>query len=196
MIRNFKKQTSEIINKAGGIIKSRYGLWFLGLISFADSALPLPFIVDPFMIAYMLVKRSKSFLAVAVTVLTSVLGGLVAYIMAAFFIDSIVGYMSLETVNIFNNLVVEFRNETFLLAFLGAVTPLPFTLTALAAGALKGDLFLFLLGAFLGRSLRFGVVGYLVYRLGEKAFSLVSRNLIIISVITVFLVFIYFLLKM
>jgi len=193
---DFKKQTEEVTSKASGVIRSRYGIWFLGLISFAESALLLPIITDPFMIAYILLHRTKSFLAVVVTTFTSVLGGFVAYITAAFFVDLITDYLSPATLQVFNEIIVKFDDEMFLLAFLGAVTPLPFTIAALAAGAINGNLFLFLLGSLLGRALRYGVVGYLVYKLGDQAMALVKRHILIISILSVVAAIIYILFKM
>ena len=182
--------------KASDLIKSRYGLWFLGLLSFVESSLLIPLITDPFMVAYILVHRTKTRAAVIVTTLSSVAGGFVAYITAAFFIDLILGYLSPETVLYFNDMVKNFQGETFALAFLGAVTPIPFTLSALAAGTIQGSLLLFMAGALAGRSLRYGIVGYLSYRFGDRAVVLARKNLGLISILTFIAVAIYIFMKM
>ncbi len=194
--KRFDRNIQNVTSKASELIKSRYGLWFLGLLSFVESTLLIPLITDPFMVAYILVHRSRTFTAVVVTIATSVLGALVAYITAAFFMDLIMVYLSAGTIQTFNSIVESFRNETFALAFLGAVTPIPFTLAALAAGMIKGNLLLFLAGALIGRTVRYGVVGYLTYRFGDQAVKLVKKNIVVLSILSVVLVGIYFVMKM
>jgi membrane protein YqaA with SNARE-associated domain len=196
IITRFEYHVKMMTVKATDLIKSRYGLWFLGLLSFVESLLLIPLISDPFMMAYIIIHRTKAKAAVIVTTLASVAGGFVAYITAAFFIDLVMKFLSPESVQYFHTMVSNYQNETFLLAFLGAVTPIPFTLTALAAGAIKGNLILFILGAFLGRGLRYILVGYLTYQFGARAITIIKRNLVIISIATLIAILIYVGLKM
>lgn len=192
----FDTNTAALTKKAAGLINSRFGLWFLGLLSFVESLLLIPLITDPFMAAYIMVHKDKAVKAVVVTVVTSMLGGLIAYITAAFFMDFVLSYLSADTVSVFGQMTEKVKNETFTLAFLGAVTPVPFTLAALAAGAIKGNLALFMLGAFTGRALRYSVVGYFSYKFGHKAMELAQKNIVILSVLTVIAVAAYVLYKM
>lgn len=181
----------KITDKITNLIKARYGLWFLGFLSFAESALLVPIITDPFMVAYMLVHKSKTTLSLLVTVLTSVIGGVAAYVTAALFMDLIKPILSVEAILVFEDIVYRFHDDMFLLAFLGAVTPLPYTLTALAAGTIKGNLLLFILGSFAGRMLRYGIVAYLTYVFGEKALGLIRKNIIYISIIAIIATVLY-----
>lgn len=196
IISRFNYNTDVLTKKAAGLINSRFGLWFLGLLSFVESLLLIPLITDPFMAAYIMVHKDKAVRAVVVTTVTSMLGGLIAYITAAFFIDLIIGYLSADTIMLFNQMVSVIKEETFTLAFLGAVTPVPFTLTALAAGTIKGNLALFLLGALVGRALRYSLVGYFSYKFGHRAMELAQKNIIILSVVTVVVVAVYVFFKM
>jgi len=193
---SFDKHVDAMTVKASGLISSRYGLWFLGLLSFVESSLVIPLITDPFMAAYILVHRGKVLVTVLVTTLTSVFGGFIAYVTAAFFIDLILVYLSPETVEIFNGMIENYRHETFALAFLGALTPIPFTLAALVAGTIKGNLLLFLLGALVGRFLRYGIVGYLTYKFGAPALVMARKNIGIFSIITIVVIGLYLWLKM
>lgn len=196
IVKRFEHHIKRVTEKAGDLIKSRYGLWFLGLLSFVESALLIPLITDPFMVAYIIVHKTRAVTAVLVTTLASLFGGFVAYITAAFFIDLVLSYLSPETVLYFQEMVKSYQHETFVLAFLGAVTPVPFTLTALAAGTIKGSLLLFMAGALAGRILRYGVGGYLAYRFGDRAVVLARKNIGLISILTVVAIGIYILLKM
>lgn len=196
ILSRFNNNTAALTSKASDLISSRFGLWFLGLLSFVESLLLIPLITDPFLAAYIIVRKEKAVRAVIVTTITSMFGALIAYITAAFFIDLIIDYLSYDTIQVFNQMTSVIKEETFTLAFIGAVTPIPFTLTALAAGAIKGNLLLFLLGAVIGRALRYSVVGYFSYKFGDRAMELAQKNIVILSVLTVIAVAIYVWFKM
>ncbi|MBP9836759.1 MAG: VTT domain-containing protein [Candidatus Pacebacteria bacterium] len=180
-----------VTKESRGLLGSKYGLWFLGLLSFVESMLMVPIITDPFMVAYILLHRKRVVAAVMVTTITSILGGLGAYITASFFIDLAFKLMSEESIREFYDLMEHFRDSTFVLGFLGALTPIPFTSTALVAGAIKGSLILFLIGAFFGRVIRYGIAGYLTYRYGEDALRIAKNNIIPVSVVAVMVAIIY-----
>jgi membrane protein YqaA with SNARE-associated domain len=190
-LSKFNQNIEAVTKKASGLIDSRFGLWFLGLLSFVESALLIPIITDPFMAAYIMVHKTRVMAAVLVTTVTSVFGGFIAYITAAFMIDLVLNSLSPETTLAFYELIENYRNDTFILAFLGAVTPIPFTMTALVAGTIKGNLVLFLMGALVGRLLRYGIVGYLTYRFGEQTLSLARKNIGLTSIVTIILVAAY-----
>jgi len=183
-IEQTDKDLKDATKRSEGLLRSKHGLLFLGIISFAEAMLLVPIITDPFLVAYIILHRSKALVAVVVTTLTSILGGLGAYVLAAFFIDIALGYLSPESVLEFNAIVERFSDSTFALGLIGAITPVPFTLAALAAGVIKGNLILFLLGVLIGRSFRYGVAGYLTYRFGEDALRIAKENLAIITIVT------------
>ena len=185
------KDMKEVAKRSEGLLSSKYGLLFLGIISFAESILLVPLITDPFLVAYIILHKQKAVVAVVVTILTSILGGIGAYVTAAFFIDLTLGYLSPDSVVEFYRIVEQFQDSTFVLGLIGAITPLPFTLTALAAGAIKGNLGLFLIGVLLGRTIRYGLAGYLTYRFGEDALRIARENIIKITLATLIFVAVY-----
>lgn len=189
-------ELENVTKESRGLLGSKYGLWFLGLLSFVESMLMVPIITDPFMVAYILLHRKRVVVAVLVTTITSVLGGLGAYITASFFIDLAFKFMTEEAIGEFYDLMEHFRDSTFVLGFLGALTPIPFTTTALVAGAIKGSLILFLIGAFIGRIIRYGIAGYLTYRYGEDALRIVKKNIAPVSIIAVILAIVYIIFAM
>ena len=191
----YEKEVTTMVQKAGTLLRSKYGLWFLGSITFADSALGLPITADPFMVAYIVANRSKAFLGVMVVVLASTLGGVVTYLLSAFFIDQLLAFFSPEATASFNQVVAAFDQGTFSLAFLGALSPIPYTIVAIVAGALKGSLLMFILGTLAGRIIRFGIVGYLTYYFGNRALDLAKENLTIITLVSVAAVCLYILYK-
>lgn len=191
-ITRFEYHVLRITKQISVLLGMRYGIWILGIISFVESALLLPIITDPFLVAYILAHRTHAVRAVIITTTTSIFGGFIAFITAAFFLELIMQWTSDSTTTQFYQLVAQIQDSTFVLAFLGAVTPIPFTLVALAAGAIKGNLVLFLLGGLVGRLLRYGVVGFLTYKFGEKAVSIVKERITLITILTFIACGLYF----
>jgi len=180
-----------VTKRAGDLLRSRYGLWVLGIISFVESVLPVPIIVEPCMVAYIIVQRTRAIIAVVVTTLTSVLGGVIAYTTAAFFIELILPLLSNQAAAQLNDVIDSFGEGVFVLAFAGAITPIPFPLVAVAAGILQGNLLLFILGAFLGRFIRYGIIGYLTYYFADAALALAKKHFRIITIITLLACLLY-----
>lgn len=191
-ITKFEYHVLRITRQVSVLLGMRYGMWILGIISFVESSLLLPIITDPFLVAYILAHRSRAISAVIVTTVTSIAGGFVAFITAAFFLELIMKWTSDATTAQFYQLVAQIQDSTFVLAFLGAVTPVPFTLVALAAGAIKGNLVLFLLGGLVGRTLRYGLVGYLTYKFGDHAVAIVKKQIALITIVTFIACGLYF----
>lgn len=183
MEERYDKEVSSLVEKAGTLLRSKYGLWFLGIVTFADSALGLPFAMDPFMAAYMVANRSKALWGYVVTVVASVLGGVFIYFFSTYFIDQILNLFSPSMIRGFNQVSATADDGAFLFAFLGSFSPLPYTLIAIVAGSLKINLFMFIAGSLLGRTIRFGVVAYFVYSFGERAVEVAKRNVVLISLI-------------
>jgi membrane protein YqaA with SNARE-associated domain len=188
----YEKEVAGIVQKSGQLLRSKYGLWILAAITFVDSALAFPGPIDPFLAAYIMANRTKAWLAFVVTTVTSVLGGVMLYLFAAFFTEQLLLMLSPERAAAFNQVVLSFDQGAFMLALLGAFTPIPYGLVAIAAGALKGSLLMFILGSLIGRGLRFGLVAYLTYFLGERAIDLARRHIAMASMVIVGLVAVYF----
>ena len=74
----YNKEVESLVDKAGALLRSKYGLWFLGSFSVVDSALGLPLSTDPFMVAYMVANRAKAWWGYVLTAAGSVLGGVIA----------------------------------------------------------------------------------------------------------------------
>lgn len=183
----YEKEVTGIVNKTGQLLQSKYGLWVLGAISFVDSAVAFPGPVDPFLAAYIMANRSRAWLGFLVATLSSVLGGVMLYLFAAFFADLLFGFFSPESVAGFNQTVQDFDKGTFTITFLGAFTPVPYGLVVIAAGILKGNIFMFILRSLAGRGIRFGVVAYLTHRFGNKALVIAKRHLKLTSIVAVVL---------
>jgi membrane protein YqaA with SNARE-associated domain len=176
------------VGRAQKILQSKLGLWLIALISFLESALPVPIITDPFLIAGVLLNRQKAALVVFVTVVASVLGGLFAYVSAILFLEVLMQFMSPTMVDEFNSLVSNANTNTFVITILGAITPIPYTIVAWVIAALQGSVLTFLIASILGRTLRYSIVGYSVYRFGPAASQYARRYIGFTSIVIFILV--------
>lgn len=188
---HIEKQVTGAAKQAEGLLKSKYGLGLLAMISFVESALPIPLITDPFLVAYILANRTHAVRAVVVTTLSSIIGGLAAYLMAVSFYYFAIQYLSSASVAELNTIIEQFQEGTFLITLAGAVTPVPYTLVALGAGFVQGSLFLFLLASVIGRGGRYAVVGYVTHQFGPRALRHIKHNLEVVTVIGLFAVLAY-----
>jgi len=176
------------VGRAQKILRSKWGLWLIALISFIESALPLPLITDPFLIAGVLLNRKKALLVVFITIASSVLGGLFAFISALLFLELLMQFMTPGMVSEFNSLVSNANTNTFIITILGAITPIPYTLVAWVVAALQGSMVMFLFASIVGRSLRYSIVGYSVYRFGPAASRYARRYIGFTSIVIFILV--------
>jgi membrane protein YqaA with SNARE-associated domain len=178
----YEKEVAGVVEKSGQLLRSKYGLWVLGAISFVDSALAFPGPVDPFLAAYIMANRTRAVLGFIVATAASVLGGVFLYLFASFFTDQLLALLSPESLIAFNDIVKHFDQGTFMLTFLGAFTPIPYGFIVIAAGVLKGNIFMFIAGSLLGRALRYGVVAYLTHTFGNRALDIAKKHLKVISI--------------
>ncbi len=185
-------RVEEAATKAGGILRSKYGLWALAVISFFESALPVPILTDPFLVAYILADKHSALKGVIVTTVSSVLGGVFAYVMALSFYAFIaeqylVGHVGEQ----FYTIVDGFKEGTFALTILGAVTPVPYTLVALAAGFVHGSFMAFIVASMLGRGFRYALVGWLTNKFGQQALIVGRKNLLLVTALCFAAAFVY-----
>lgn len=183
---------ASLLHTVGELLRSKYGLWFLAAITFVDSAVGIPGPVDPFLAAYIVANRTRVWVAFFVTVFSSVFGGVVLYLLAAFFTDQILGLFSLETAAQFNDIISSFTQGTFMIAFLGAFTPIPYGLVVIAAAVLHGSIIMFIAGSVLGRAIRFGIVAYATYHFGDRALHFARQNIMWVSILAAAATIAYF----
>ncbi len=176
----------EAAKKSKGLLRSKYGIWILSGLSFIESALPVPIITDPFLVVYILSDKKSAYKGVMATIATSVLGGVFAYMVAFYFYEFIAyTYLDGSIGRQFYAIVDRLREGTFAMTLIGALTPVPYTLVAMGAGFIKGNLLLFIIASIIGRGLRFAVVGWITYKFGEQALKIIRGRLMLMSVIVI-----------
>ncbi len=159
---NLMKLFSPLYARAMQWARHKYASYWLALVSFTESSF---FLVPPdVMLAPMsLARPDKAWFYAVLTTVTSVLGGLLGYV---------IGMFALELVE---PLIVQFGyQQAYLTAqqwfydwgfwaiFLAGFTPIPYKVFTIAAGAVGMLLMPFIMGSLIGRGLRFFLVAGLI----------------------------------
>lgn len=149
----------------------------VALVSFAESAL-LPLPVDAITLPVMLADRARLWRTVANAALFSVLGGLAGYGLGLLLYETVVTWLIdlYGWQESFAALQADFHARGLLIVLIGALSPIPFKLIAIASGVERLDLALFLLAAVAGRGARFTAFGLLVWRFGPAVRRILDRH--------------------
>ena len=107
----------------------------------------------------------------------SLVGGAVAYMIGLWLFDSVGVWLINNCASMEKFLVAQemFRRHGILIIFLTAVTPVPYKLMAICAGFLQFPALLFLGISAIFRTLRFALVGFLLWRFQEQAQTIVKK---------------------
>lgn len=173
-------------------LRSRRSSWVLVWISFAESIF-LPIIIDPFLIALILANQNRWRWYIGISVTASIIGAVFAYILGALFFDT-VGVRVLEFYALedtFTNVAKQVDANGFVFVLLGAFTPIPYKIVALASGVLKINLFTFIIASIIGRVLRLGLVGLAAHFVGPRMLPVIRRHLYAIAAFSGVLMILY-----
>ncbi|OGG61393.1 hypothetical protein A3C87_00190 [Candidatus Kaiserbacteria bacterium RIFCSPHIGHO2_02_FULL_49_34] len=131
-------------------------------VSFLESSF-FPVIIDPFLLAAVALHRDKWVRYAIISSAFSVLGATFAYVVGVY-AWGLWGAAILEWTNgakAFSEIAVMLDRGAFIFTMIGAVTPVPYKLTALAGGVFQINFFAFLAASVIGRFARFFLVAYL-----------------------------------
>ncbi|MFA9461633.1 YqaA family protein [Thiohalorhabdus sp. Cl-TMA] len=153
----------------------RAPLW-LGTLSFAESSVfPVP--PDVLMAPMALARPRKAWYFAALTTVTSVLGGLVGYLIGALLYQAVAEpllafYGAREE---YARVVEWFGAYGGWAVFLAGLTPIPYKVFTIGAGSLQMPLLPFVVGSLAGRGLRFFVLAGIIRVGGERLYQQVER---------------------
>jgi membrane protein YqaA with SNARE-associated domain len=164
-------------------------VWILGWIALVESVVfPIP--PDPLLLAMGLAAPRRVFWYAAITTFASVLGGLVGYVIGFFAMD-LVGWPIIQALNLkaHYNLIQEWYRayDAWAVAVAG-LTPVPYKLCTLTAGAFGIHMGVFFVASVVSRGLRFFTIALLIFRYGEAARRLIEKRLAWIVTLMVLLV--------
>ena len=178
--------------------------YYLALISFVESSFfPIP---PDVMVIPMVISKKNDFMKIFfIATIFSVLGGMLGYLIGAFFFDVGIQIMSFygyedKLTNFKNNLIDSEGFYAWLgILFLAGFTPLPYKVFTIASGLINFNIFIFIFISLTSRGLRFFIVSYLSYKFGalftefmdkhgSKWFTIIGI-LIVIAGIFIYLIF-------
>ena len=173
--------------------------YYLAIVSFVESSFfPIP--PDVMVIPMVISKKDDFFKIFLIATLFSVMGGILGYLIGAFFFDIAMNVMTFygyeeKLINLKNNLI---NNRGFYawlsILFLAGFTPLPYKVFTIASGLIGFNLIIFIFISLVSRGLRFFIVSYLSYKFGDlftqfmnkhgsKWFTIIGILIVIIGVI-------------
>ena len=178
--------------------------YYLAIVSFIESSFfPIP---PDVMVIPMIISKKNDFIKIfLITTIFSVLGGMLGYLIGAFFFEfgthimSFYGYED-KLSKIKENLVNSDGFYAWLgVLFLAGFTPLPYKVFTIASGLIGFNFLIFVLISLISRGLRFFIVSYLSYKFGDlfneymdkhgsKWFTIIGILIVIISLI-IYLIF-------
>ena len=192
MIRNFYFSLKKyLLEKSLKFTKSRLAYPFIFVLCFLESII-FPFPQEVFMIPMMASDRDRIFKIAWFALLGSLLGAIAAYFIGMYLFESIGMYIlnlySLyETFTNFSNQVSEYG---FLYVFVGGFTPVPFKIVTLSSGFIGINFLIFIAASIISRSVRFFLIGYIIWRFGEDIMKSFEKRLN--TYLILFLIFISF----
>ena len=138
---------------------------------------PIP--PDLLLIPMALAQQKRAFRLAAICLAASVIGGVIGYLIGAFFMDS-VGMSIVRFYGLTEQYVtVQGWYEAYnaWVVAVAGLTPIPYKLCTLSAGAFHVNFEVFLIASIVSRGLRFFVVAGLIYLFGHKIRHFLEKRL-------------------
>ena len=164
MFKNLYKKCLDL----AGHKSSKY---YLAIVSFVESSFfPIP---PDVMVIPMVISKKADFKKIfLITTIFSVLGGMLGYVIGAFFFElgaNIMNFYGYED-KLYNLKESLIKNDGFYawlgILFLAGFTPLPYKVFTIASGLIGFNFLIFVLISLISRGLRFFLVSYLSYKFG------------------------------
>ncbi len=156
----------------------RHALWVLAFISFIESSVfPIP--PDVLMIPMILATPQRAWLIAGITLVASVLGGLLGYAIGALAFETIgqpilAALGKAEAMSAFS---ARFNDQGFWAVLGAGITPFPYKVITIMSGWTAMPLTMFIATSILARGLRFFVVAGLLYYCGDPIRDFIERRL-------------------
>ena len=163
---------NELYQKSLTLAAHKSAKVFLAIVSFVESSFfPIP---PDVMIVPMVIAKKNDYLKIfIIATLFSTLGGILGYFIGSYFLNfgmNVVSFYGYEEKVL--NLKDSLTNGTgfyiwLATLFLAGFTPLPFKVFTITSGMIGFNLLIFLLICLISRGLRFFIVSYLSFKLGD-----------------------------
>lgn len=174
----------------------RHAPYYLAGVSFVESSVfPIP--PDVMLIPMVLSKPQNARQYTSITIISSILGGLLGYVLGYFAFELI----GLPLIHAFGyesgyaRVVSWFGSYGFFAVLVAGFTPIPYKLFTIAAGVSQMALLPFIAASIIGRSIRFILVTWFVCKFGKKLESMLIKYIEILgwaAVVIALGLFVYF----
>lgn len=156
----------------------RYALWFLAIVSFVESSVfPIP--PDVLMIPMIIARPDRAWLIALVALVSSVLGGILGYLIGAFAYDTIGQpiLMALGKEEAMAAFSTTFNDFGFWAVLTAGITPFPYKVITIMSGFTGMPFMTFVATSILARGLRFFIVAGLLWKFGEPVREFIEKRL-------------------
>jgi len=184
----------SLYNKILALCLKKQSEKVLYFISFIESSVfPIPIVF--LMIPVQLVKRHRAMIIGFLVTITSVLGGALGYYLGYFFYDTI----GAKVISLYGyqDSFLEFTNSItkemeFWFVFFYAFTPFPYKLLTIGSGFVQFNFWIFIVGSFISRAIRFLTISFLIWKFGESIKNFLEKYLNILTLLTAILLILVF----
>jgi membrane protein YqaA with SNARE-associated domain len=184
----------SLYNKILALCLKKQSEKVLYFISFIESSVfPIPIVF--LMIPVQLVKRHRAMIIGFLVTVTSVLGGALGYYLGYFFYDTI----GAKVISLYGyqDSFLEFTNSItkemeFWFVFFYAFTPFPYKLLTIGSGFVQFNFWIFIVGSFISRAIRFLTISFLIWKFGESIKNFIEKYLNILTLLTAILLILVF----
>ena len=161
-----------------------YGVIALIALAFAESSFfPIP--PDVLLIAMAIATPKKAFKYALFASGSSVIGGMFGYYIGVSLMETI-GWKIIHFYHaeeLFKQLFETFNKYNFWAVLTAAITPIPYKVFTISAGAAHADFSVFMIASILGRSIRFIAVSTLIFLYGEKIRFFIEKYFNLLSIL-------------
>jgi membrane protein YqaA with SNARE-associated domain len=155
---------------------------WLGIVSFAESSVfPVP--PDAMLVPMALARPDQAWRLATICTITSVLGGILGYVLGYYLFEAVAApvlaaYGHADALAMFEDWFQRWGAAVILVK---GLTPIPYKIVTIAAGAAKMDFWVFLLTSIVTRGARFFLLAALIRRFGPSVRDFIERRLVLVT---------------
>ncbi len=171
------------------LVASQYAIYWLMLSAFSEASFfPIP--PDVLLCPMIIARRSKAWLYAFSTTLSSVIGGLLGWIIGAFLLH----YFAMPIIHFYHaehqliTLQEKFNTYGVWIILIKGLTPIPYKFIAITAGASHFPLLSFIIASFVTRGFRFFLEAILLYFFGAPIQNFIEKRLIWVTTLLCLLI--------
>jgi membrane protein YqaA with SNARE-associated domain len=183
-----------LYDRVMGLARHPRATVWLGAVSFAESSVfPIP--PDAMLVPMALARPDQAWRLAAICTVTSVVGGVLGYVLGFFLFEAIAqpvlaAYGHADALARFEDWFQRWGAAVILVK---GLTPIPYKIVTIAAGAAKMDFATFLLTSAVTRGARFFLLAALIRRFGPAVREFIERRLMLVTTTVAALVILGFL---